>query len=75
MYAAELNVVLTRPLWPRSIVDPPEPADRRARAALATMEARDRRETIDVTFHPPDNEETARNWACPAYGLGQGAGT
>lgn len=53
VYAAEINVVLTRRLWPRSIMDPPEPADRRARATLAKMEERDRRETVEVAFHPP----------------------
>src|SRR5579871_2624160 len=57
VYAAEINVVLTRHLWPRSIMDPPEPADRRARAALAKMEERDDKETVDVTFHPPDHEQ------------------
>ncbi|HEY1778171.1 MAG TPA: YihY/virulence factor BrkB family protein [Solirubrobacteraceae bacterium] len=57
VYAAEINVVLTRHLWPRSIIDPPEPADRKARAALAKMEERDDKQTIDVAFHPPDNEK------------------
>jgi hypothetical protein len=54
VFAAEINVVLTRRLWPRSILDPPEPADRRARAALAKMEERDDKQTIEVAFHPPD---------------------
>jgi YihY family inner membrane protein len=58
VYAAETNVVLTRHLWPRSIMDPPEPADRKARAALAKMEERDDKETIDVAFHPPENDQT-----------------
>jgi YihY family inner membrane protein len=53
VYAAEINVVLTRRLWPRSLMAPPEPADRRARAALAKMEERDNTETVDVSFHPP----------------------
>jgi YihY family inner membrane protein len=53
VYAAEINVVLRHKLWPRSLMDPPEPADRRARAALAKMEERDDRETIEVEFHPP----------------------
>jgi membrane protein len=53
VYAAEINVVLTRHLWPRSLMDPPEPADRRARAMLAKMEERDDRETVEVSFHPP----------------------
>ena len=57
VYAAEINVVLTRRLWPRSLFgDPPAPADRKARAALAKMEERDDTETIDVTFHPQDRD-------------------
>jgi YihY family inner membrane protein len=52
--SAEINVVLTRGLWPRSIMDPPLPADRKARAALAKMEERDDRQSVDVTFHPPE---------------------
>lgn len=53
-FAAETNVVLTRRLWPRSLMDPPEPADRRARVLLAKMEERDDRETVEVAFHPPE---------------------
>jgi membrane protein len=56
VYAAEINVVLTRRLWPRSIMDPPEPADRKARAALAKMEERDDKQTVDIAFHPPDRQ-------------------
>jgi len=59
VYSAEINVVLTRHLWPRSLMDPPEPADRRARAALAKMEERDDKETVEVTFHPPDKRKRA----------------
>jgi membrane protein len=58
VYAAEINVVLSRHLWPRSIMDPPEPADRKARAALAKMEERDDKETVEVAFHPPDKDKT-----------------
>ena len=57
VYAAEINVVLTRHLWPRSILDPPEPADRRVRAALAKLEERDAHETVTVAFHPPAPED------------------
>jgi membrane protein len=53
VFAAEINVTLTRRLWPRSLMDPPEPSDRRARAMLAKMEERDDKETVEVTFHPP----------------------
>lgn len=56
VYAAEINVVLTRGLWPRSIMDPAEPADRKARAALAKMEERDDKQTVEVAFHPPDSQ-------------------
>ena len=67
VYAAELNVVLTRRLWPRSIIDPPEPADRRARAALAKMEARDSRETIDVSPFIRRGEKRSTFEEYPAY--------
>lgn len=66
VYAAEINVVLTRHLWPRSIMDPPEPADRKARAALAKMEERDDKETIDVAVHPPENDQT-EDLSHPSY--------
>ncbi|MHB1538765.1 MAG: YihY/virulence factor BrkB family protein [Solirubrobacteraceae bacterium] len=56
VYAAEINVVLRRRLWPRGLMAPPEPADRRARASLAKMEERDQRETVEVKFHPPAQE-------------------
>ncbi len=59
VYAAEINVVLTRGLWPRSILDPPEPADRKARAALAKMEERDDKQTVDIAFHPPDKRDAS----------------
>ncbi len=52
VYSAEINTVLTRELWPRSIIDPPTAADRRTRAALAKVEERDDKQTVDVTFHP-----------------------
>jgi len=51
VYAAEINVVLTRRLWPRSLRGGAgEPADRRALEALAKVEERDASETVDVTF-------------------------
>lgn len=58
VFAAEINVVMTRRLWPRSIMDPPLPADRRARAALAKMEERDDKQTVEVAFHPPDKDKS-----------------
>jgi YihY family inner membrane protein len=51
LYAAELNVVLARRLWPRGLLQPPltEP-DRRVLAALAEAEARRPEETVEVRF-------------------------
>ena len=51
LYAAEINVVLTRRLWPRSLFGPPEaPADQRTLRALAKVEERSDAERIDVEF-------------------------
>ncbi len=60
VYSAEINTVLTRKLWPRSIMDPPTPADRRVRAALAKVEERDDKETVDVSFHPDLEEDPGK---------------
>jgi YihY family inner membrane protein len=51
LYAAELNVVLARRLWPRGLIQPPltEP-DRRVLAALAEAEARRPEEIVEVRF-------------------------
>ena len=67
VYSAEINTVLTRDLWPRSILDPPTPADRRVRAALAKVEERDDKQTVDVTFHPDLKEPV--DPANPAYAV------
>ena len=53
VYSAELNVVLARGYWPRSLIDPATPADDAARRALAEMEVRSPREKISVTFEEP----------------------
>jgi membrane protein len=51
LYAAEVNVVLTRGLWPRSLFGPPQsPADQRTLRALAKVEERYEAEHIDVEF-------------------------
>jgi uncharacterized BrkB/YihY/UPF0761 family membrane protein len=53
LYAAEINVVLKRRLWPRSLFGPPEaPADQRTLRALAKVEERSDAERIDVEFKP-----------------------
>jgi uncharacterized BrkB/YihY/UPF0761 family membrane protein len=51
MYAAELNTVVVRRLWPRSLVGPPESsADRETLRALAKMEERHEQESVEVRF-------------------------
>ncbi len=51
LYAAEINVVIKRRLWPRSLFGPPDaPADQRALRALAKVEERSDAEHIDVDF-------------------------
>jgi YihY family inner membrane protein len=53
LYAAELNVVLARRLWPRSMLQPPltEP-DRQVLTALARTEERRPEQRVQVTFLP-----------------------
>jgi YihY family inner membrane protein len=53
VYAAEVNVVLARRLWPRSLLQPPltEP-DRRVLTALARTEERRPEQRVEVTFLP-----------------------
>jgi uncharacterized BrkB/YihY/UPF0761 family membrane protein len=51
IYAAEINVVLTRRLWPRSLFGPPQaPADQRTLRALAKVEERSDEQHVDVDF-------------------------
>jgi YihY family inner membrane protein len=53
LYAAEINVVLVRRLWPRSLLQPPltEP-DRRVLTAIARAEERRPEQRVQVTFLP-----------------------
>ena len=51
LYAAEINVVLARRLWPRSLLGPPAvPADEATLAALAKAQQRSEHERIEVEF-------------------------
>ena len=51
IYSSELNVVVSRRLWPRSLLGPPtEPADKETLTALAKVEERHEQEQIDVDF-------------------------
>ena len=56
VYAAEVNVVLTRRLWPRSILQPPlTEADRASMALQALQNQRREEQHIEVSFddRPP----------------------
>ena len=56
LYAAELNVVLDRHLWPRSIVQPPlTPADKQALEGIAQREERRPEESVQISFRDPPN--------------------
>ncbi len=51
VYAAELNVVLARHLWPRGIIQPPlTEADRRSLAAQALQNRRRPEQQVEVSF-------------------------
>jgi membrane protein len=53
LYCAEINVVVSRRLWPRSFFGPPEvPADKRTLRALAKVEERSEKQQVDVEFKP-----------------------
>lgn len=54
LYCAEVNVVTSRRLWPRSFFGPPEaPADKRTLRALAKVEERSPEQHVDVEFEAP----------------------
>ena len=62
VYAAEINVVLARKLWPRSIVQPPlTVADRVSLALQATQNRRRPEQHVEVTFddHVPPPKRPA----------------
>jgi YihY family inner membrane protein len=63
VYAAEINVVLTRRLWPRAIVQPPlTEADRAVMAAQALQNQRREEQQVRVTYddRPAGAEGSAR---------------
>src|SRR5262245_4626939 len=68
VYCAEINVVLARRLWPRTIVQPPlTEADRASMALQALQNQRRPEQHIEVTFDDrrPDVEEPARTPRTP----------
>src|SRR6266702_992492 len=68
VYSAEINVVLARRLWPRSIVQPPlTEADRASMALQALQNQRRPEEHVEVTFddRPPETDEPTRTPQTP----------
>ncbi len=52
VYAAEVNVVVARRLWPRNLLGPPDSAaDEATLRALARVEERSKEQHVDVHFH------------------------
>jgi YihY family inner membrane protein len=62
LYAAEINVVLARRLWPRSLLQVPLTGpDRQVLTGLAGTEERLPQETVEVSFSPePDGHDETR---------------
>jgi YihY family inner membrane protein len=63
LYAAEINVVRSKRLWPRSMVQPPlSEGDKRSYAHMAQVEQRRPEEAITVDFEDePDHESAQRS--------------
>ena len=58
LYAAELNVVKARRLWPRSLIQPPlTDADRRQLSLLAKVEERRKGQVVVTSLAPEDLED------------------
>jgi uncharacterized BrkB/YihY/UPF0761 family membrane protein len=54
LIAAEINVVKSRHLYPRSLTPPFTPADRAVLTALAQQSQRSKNQTVDVEFASPE---------------------
>jgi hypothetical protein len=66
LYAAELNVVLVKRLWPRSLLPPPlTEADKRTLTDLARTEERRPEERVDVDFAPREPSQGGGDRAQP----------
>ncbi len=69
LYCAEVNVVVSRRLWPRSFFGPPNaPADKRTLRALAKVEERSDQQRIDVEFRAPGDPEPGEPLPDPEAG-------
>jgi membrane protein len=62
LYCAEVNVVVSRRLWPRSLMGPPDaPADREALSALAKVEERSAEQRVEVEFDGDDSADRGQS--------------
>ncbi|MFJ6382372.1 YihY/virulence factor BrkB family protein [Kitasatospora sp. NPDC092039] len=78
VYAAEVNVVLARRLWPRSLLQPPlTEADQAVLSSVARQEERRPEQRVDVSFpDEPEDPDAARDTAPDGTKNGtQGGGT
>jgi len=63
VYSAEINVVLARRLWPRSMIQPPlTEADRASMALQALQNQRRPEQEVKVTFFDRPPEEEPSPW-------------
>ena len=63
VYSAEVNVVLTRRLWPRAIVQPPlTEADRASMALQALQNQRRPEQHVEVTFDDREDDAGVPAW-------------
>src|SRR5205823_3324496 len=66
LYAAELNPVLARRLWPRALpMCPPTPADDEVLRALAHEQVRRPDQRVGVGFDPDARDEAAKDAVAP----------
>jgi YihY family inner membrane protein len=66
VYAAEINVVLARRLWPRAVVQPPlTEADRASMALQALQNQRRPEQHVEVTFHDRESDAPVRTPRTP----------
>ena len=71
IYAAELNAVLARRLWPRGMVQPPlTDADQRSLALQATQNRRRPEQEVSVVFTAPAMSQ--REWLASTAGEAEG---
>lgn len=61
LYAAEINVVISRGLWPRRLIGAPEmPADEETLTALAKVEERSEVQKVEVSFGDNGHEQSGK---------------